>query len=76
MAQLLQLWSPLQDPGLPLAQFAAWRPLLESEGARQGSVLGGGGLELAGGGDAYMRLVAELVLPPLRKDLANSWDPR
>lgn len=75
LAQLMQQWSPLGDPGLPVAEFAGWRPLLESEGAAQGSVLGGGG-DLAGGGDAYMRLVAELVLPPLRKELANDWDPR
>jgi hypothetical protein len=75
LGQLLAGWSPLSDPGLPLPHFAAWRPLLESEAAAQGSVLGpAGGADF--GSDAYMRLVAELVLPPLRKELTNDWDPR
>ena len=73
LAQLMQGWSPLGRPELPVGEFAAWRPLLESEAAAQGSVLGGGDLS---GGDAYMRLVAELVLPLLRKELTNEWDPR
>ena len=37
---------------------------------------GGGAAELADGSDPYLRLVAELVLPPLRKALINVWDPR
>ena len=58
-----------------MASFAAWRPLLESESAQQGSVLSGTvGADLAA--DPYMRLVTELVLPPLRKELTNEWDPR
>ncbi|PRW56706.1 septin and tuftelin-interacting 1-like protein 1 [Chlorella sorokiniana] len=76
LAQQLAGWSPLDQPGLPVADFAAWRPLLESESAQQGSVLGGGGLGVDLGADQYMRLVAELVLPPLRKELTNDWDPR
>ena len=75
LAQRLSGWSPLDQPGLPVADFAAWRPLLESESAQQGSVLGGGmAVDLSA--DPYMRLVAELVLPPLRKELTNEWDPR
>lgn len=75
LAQRLSGWSPLDQPGLPVAEFAAWRPLLESESAQQGSVLSGtAGADLAA--DPYMRLVAELVLPPLRKELTNEWDPR
>ncbi len=75
LAQQLSGWSPLDQPGLPVASFAAWRPLLESESAQQGSVLSGtAGADLAA--DPYMRLVAELVLPPLRKELTNEWDPR
>ncbi|KAI7842892.1 hypothetical protein COHA_003404 [Chlorella ohadii] len=75
LAQQLSGWSPLDQPGLPVASFAAWRPLLESESAQQGSVLSGTvGADLAA--DPYMRLVAELVLPPLRKELTNEWDPR
>ena len=77
LGQLLHQWSPLDQPGLAAAEFAAWRPLLESEAARQGAVFGGSSAaDLHSGADAYMRLVAELVLPPLRKDLTNSWDPR
>lgn len=68
-------WSPLDAPALPAAEFAAWRPLLEGEAAQQGSVLGGAAAAVDGA-DPYTRLVAELVLPPLRKELTNSWDPR
>ena len=77
LGQLLHQWSPLDQPGLAAAEFAAWRPLLESEASRQGAVFGGSSAaDLHSGADSYMRLVAELVLPPLRKDLTNSWDPR
>ncbi len=75
LGQLVAQWSPLDAPALPAAEFASWRPLLESEAAQQGSVLGGAAA-VADGSDPYMRLVAELVLPPLRKELTNSWDPR
>ena len=173
LGHMMAGWSPLESPGVPVAEFASWRPLLESEGAAQGSVLaggrgqkpvlrtrlrvpscalltvaagtssatwhvalwhpvapsnlgtvallpiwradatltsvlpslprcsclpspfahmpwtrccpsflpllpraGGGAAELADGSDPYLRLVAELVLPPLRKALINVWDPR
>lgn len=36
----------------------------------------GGALGADMAADPYMRLVAELVLPPLRKELTNEWDPR
>jgi hypothetical protein len=71
----LQGWSPLGDPGAPVAAFASWRPLLESEAAARGSVLGAVA-DAAASGDPYMRLVAEIVLPPLRKELTNEWEPR
>lgn len=71
LGQLLVGWSPLGQPSLPVAEFASWRPLLESEGAQQGGVFGA---DLSA--DPYARLVAELVLPPLRKELINDWDPR
>lgn len=75
LGQLVAQWAPLDAPALPAAEFATWRPLLEGEGAAQASVLAGaaGGTD---GSDPYMRLVAELLLPPLRKELTNSWDPR
>ena len=78
LAQLLQGWSPLGQPGLPLGEFASWRPLLEGESARQGGVLAAASMAEVHGSasDAYMRLVVELVLPPLRRELTNDWNPR
>ncbi|GAB4821104.1 hypothetical protein N2152v2_008150 [Parachlorella kessleri] len=69
---LLQHWSPLEQPELGAAEFAAWRPLLESESQRQGVLQH----DMGDADDPFTRLVAELLLPPLRKDLTNSWDPR
>ena len=42
LGHMMAGWSPLESPGVPVAEFASWRPLLESEGAAQGSVLAGG----------------------------------
>ncbi|KIZ04951.1 Tuftelin-interacting protein 11, partial [Monoraphidium neglectum] len=68
-------WAPLAAPRQGAAAFAAWRPLLEGEGARHavlGGELGGGG---GGGDDPYAAVVEELVLPPVRSAL-TAWDPR
>jgi hypothetical protein len=74
---LLAGWQPLAEPQRGAAQVGAWRPLLESEAARQavlghgGGGPGGGAFSGSGGGweeggDAYALLVAEVVLPPVR----------
>eukprot|EP00955_Chlamydomonas_euryale_P045854 353259-Chlamydomonas_euryale.AAC.2 len=70
LAALLAGWAPLQEPTRGAAEFARWRPLLESEGTR--GLLGGGGGEAD---DPYLTLAAELILPPLRSAL-TSWEPR
>jgi tuftelin-interacting protein 11 len=33
-------------------------------------------LSLAASSDPYLRLICEIVLPPLRRDLVGTWDPR
>lgn len=81
LATALKHWAPLDDPDAPAAEFAAWRPLLEHEGRRHGGSLpmtshGADFLSLSSSSDPYLRLVSEVVLPPLRKDIANRWDPR
>ena len=81
LALQLAGWSPLAAPAAPTSEFAVWRPLLESEGARRGVLGGVGGAAAAAGdlsalSDPYARLVAETVLPPLRKELVQGWDPR
>jgi tuftelin-interacting protein 11 len=81
-------WAPLQEPLRAASEFARWRPLLESEAARQrvlgsdaaaaaGDPLGwspGGGLG-SGEEDAYAVLVWELVVPPVRSAITG-WEPR
>jgi tuftelin-interacting protein 11 len=57
-------WQPLHEPGRGLAELKAWRPLLESEGARQNVLMGGAGWEDTG--DPYATLVSEVVMPPIR----------
>lgn len=57
-------WQPLLEPHRGLAELKAWRPLLESEGARQNVLMGGAGWEDMG--DHYATLVAEVVMPPIR----------
>eukprot|EP00887_Chlorella_sp_A99_P006127 scaffold22.g6127.t1 len=91
LAAALRGWSPLRNPRRPAAAFAAWRPLLQSEAAARGvlaAAAGAEGLQAGRGGprrarccwevagDPYALLVEELVLPPLRSELTNAWDPR
>ena len=77
LSAALHGWSPLGDPGRGAGAFTAWRPLLQSEAAARG-VLATAVADGSSGGlaDPYTLLVTELVLPPLRKDLTNFWDPR
>jgi len=58
-------WQPLAAPQQGAREFGAWRPLLETDGARH-SVLGGGADGGSGGDDPYAAVVEELVLPPVR----------
>jgi tuftelin-interacting protein 11 len=78
-------WAPLQEPLRAASEFARWRPLLESEAARQrvlsdaaAAAAGGdhaGGTRGSGLGsgeeDAYAVLVWELVVPPVRSAITG-----
>lgn len=78
LKQWLQTWSPLADPTGALSEFSDWKPLLERENVRpivnpdQDVHVD----ELFASSDPYERLVLELVLPPLRKELVQTWDPK
>ena len=75
-------WAPLDAPAVGAGEFAAWRPLLETDAARH-AVLGGAADAVGAGGagaaaaddDPYAAAVEELVLPPLRA-AAALWEPR
>ena len=69
-------WSPLSTP-TPIAELiAAWRSLLEKEPRRHAHLPSADVLSLAASSDPYLRLICEVVLPPLRRDLIGGWDPR
>jgi tuftelin-interacting protein 11 len=65
-------WSPLLSPTAHAALYAAWRPVLEGDAAQQAVFVD----DLSATSDAYVRLVAETVLPALRHEITSSWDPR
>ncbi len=64
-ATLMRGWAPLQEPTRGAEEFKEWRGLLEGEGAKHAVLSGADGL---GGGDedAYVALVLEVLLPPIR----------
>ena len=78
LRQWLQAWSPLADPTGALSEFSDWKPLLEGENVKpivypdQDVNVD----ELFSSSDPYERLLLELVLPSLRKDLVQTWDPK
>lgn len=61
LGQLLAGWQPLQNPGVGVEQFRAWKGLLETEGSRQ-AVLG----SWEDSQDPYGVLVMDLIMPPIR----------
>jgi tuftelin-interacting protein 11 len=76
-------WAPFTEPNLGAQQFAEWRPLLETEQARN-SVLMGASEESWGGGlggsveeeeDPYAALVNAVIVPKLRSAVTG-WEPR
>jgi tuftelin-interacting protein 11 len=79
LKQWLQTWSPLADPTGALSEFSDWKPLLlERENIKpiMNSDQDVNVDELFASSDPYERLVLELVLPPLRKELVQTWDPK
>lgn len=76
------VWSPLAEPEALVLQLSEWKPLLEGDhpryhGTSHSALLPFADvLSLAASSDPYLRLICEVVLPPLRRDLVGTWDPR
>lgn len=64
----LAAWQPLQQPTAWAAEFAAWRPLLESPNT-QGAVF----QDAANADDPYYALVSATVLPRLQQAISTGW---
>ncbi|KAH7616331.1 putative Septin and tuftelin-interacting protein 1-like protein 1 [Nannochloris sp. 'desiccata'] len=75
-------WSPLAESEAIVLQISQWKPLLEEENHRRHSnshsalLPSADVLSLAASSDPYLRLICEILLPPLRRDLVGTWDPR
>lgn len=63
---LMQGWDPLGAPSQGAAVLRRWRRLLQ--GPPRGP--------LSAEDDPMAQLVAEVVVPPLRTAVVNTWDPR
>jgi len=79
------VWSPLAEPEAIVLQMSKWKPLLEGDHPRYHHHHGNSHsallpsadvLSLAASSDPYLRLICEVVLPPLRRELVGTWDPR
>ena len=75
-------WVPLAEPHLGAQQFAEWRPLLESDRARNSVLTGAaedgwgfGGVSSEEDEDPYAALVNLVVVPKLRSAITG-WEPR
>lgn len=64
-------WQPLQQPAVWAAEFAGWRPLLESEGTKDAIFQ-----DAAAAGDAYYTLVSATALPRVQQAVSTGWDVR
>ena len=75
-------WSPLAAPDAVAQQFTALKAVLQRESRHHhhhhfnGGTSGEESLSSAATSDPYLRLICEVVLPPLRRDLIGGWDPR
>ena len=73
-------WRPLEEPERGLAEFKAWRPLLETpRDSSSSSIMGGLGRSSNKAGvdeDSYLGLVWEVFLPPVRNACVSSWQAR
>ncbi|KAL6781326.1 hypothetical protein ACKKBG_A10685 [Auxenochlorella protothecoides x Auxenochlorella symbiontica] len=77
LARSLAGWSPLGDPARGAAALAPWRAALAPARPADAPVLAGAwGGAGAWDGDAWSCLLAQLVLPGLRREVTNAWDPR
>jgi GC-rich sequence DNA-binding factor-like protein len=67
----LAAWQPLQQPTSWAAEYAAWRPLLESPNT-QGAIF----QDAANADDPYYALVSATVLPRLQQAISTGWQVR
>ncbi len=77
-------WSPLAEPEAIALEIAQWKTLLQGDShhhrhhrnTSSNLLPSADVLSLAASSDPYLRLICEIVLPPLRRDLIGTWDPR
>eukprot|EP00898_Chlorokybus_atmophyticus_P006958 jgi/Chlat1/7263/Chrsp58S06898 len=72
LSAVFQGWDPFAQPSHGLTVMSTWRKLLAQEGPADYQIFP----DLDTDTDAYTRLIAGTLLPPLRSAANNNWDPR